>query len=147
MNKKRLTYIKSEQGYLLISTIFFLVFSGLFSHSLIRISGNQIMQLRQFKTAYEAKAAMNMGEVLLEDYMEEENISPKKGKIKTSVGDINIKKKSEINYQLTITLENGEIFSKEIKVKSKKIDKPPEETEEKEDENVEVNKEKEVNRE
>src|SRR5699024_11689777 len=62
---------------------------------------------------YEAKAVMNMGEVLLEDYMEEENISPKKGKIKTSVGDINIKKKSEINYQLTITLENGEIRSEE----------------------------------
>src|SRR5699024_3457693 len=124
MNKKRLTYIKSEQGYLLISTIVFSVFSGLFSNSLIRISGDQIMQLRQFKTAYGSKAVMNMGEVLLEDYIEEEKISPKKGKIKTSVGDINIKKKSEINYQLTITLENGEIFSKEIKVKSKKIDKP-----------------------
>lgn len=126
---RRLTDFKSEKGYLLISTLFFLVFSGLFSHSMIKISGNQIMQLRQFSTAYKAKGAMNIGEELLKTYLEEENEPPERGQIRTSVGDIFIKKKSDVSYQLLLTLNNGANFSREVKVPSKRIEEPIEETE------------------
>lgn len=120
--RKGLTSFKVEEGYLLISTLLFLVFSGLFSHSVIKISGHQIIQLRQFSRAYEAKGAINIGEELLNTYIEKEDIPPKKGQVRTSVGAIDIKKKSEVIYQLSLTLDNGEVFSKEVKIQPKIID-------------------------
>lgn len=115
-NGKWLEYFKAEQGYLLISTLFFLIFSGLFSHSIIKISGQQIMQLRQFATAYEAKGALNMSEELLKNYIDKNKEYPKQGHIKTSIGNIEIKQQSKEFFQLIITLENGIKFSRDVKV-------------------------------
>lgn len=117
-----LAHFKSEQGYLLISTLFFLMFSGLFSHSIIKISGNQIMQLRQFSTSYHAKGALNMSEELLKTYIEENNDIPEQGQIKTSIGNVEINKESEELFQLTITLENNQEISKDVSIKANKSD-------------------------
>lgn len=115
-----LAHFKGEQGYLLISTLFFLMFSGLFSHSIIKISGNQIMQLRQFSTSYHAKGALNMSEELLKTYIEENNDIPEQGQIKTSIGNVEINKESEKLFQLTITLENNQEISKDVSIKTNK---------------------------
>lgn len=117
-----LAHFKGEQGYLLISTLFFLMFSGLFSHSIIKISGNQIMQLRQFSTSYHAKGALNMSEELLKTYIEENNDIPEQGQIKTSIGNVEINKESEELFQLTITLENNQEISKDVSIKANKSD-------------------------
>lgn len=120
--KQWLIYFKGEQGYLLISTLFFLMFSGLFSHSIIKISGNQIIQLKQFSTSYHAKGALNMSKELLDTYIEENNDIPEQGQIKTSIGDVEIRKKSENLLQLTITLENNQTISKDVSIKEDKSD-------------------------
>lgn len=129
-----LAHFKSEQGYLLISTLFFLMFSGLFSHSIIKISGNQIMQLRQFSTSYHAKGALNMSEELLRTYIKENNDIPEHGQIKTSIGDVEISKKSEELFQLTITLENNQKISKDVSIEADKSDEDLEKEEDKQKE-------------
>src|SRR5690625_7761003 len=96
------------------------MFSGLFSHSIIKISGNQIMQLRQFSTSYHAKGALNMSEELLKTYIEENNDIPEQGQIKTSIGNVEINKESEKLFQLTITLENNQEISKDVSIKTNK---------------------------
>lgn len=115
-NRKWLEHFKAEQGYLLISTLFFLIFSGLFSHSIIKTSGQQIIQLRQFATAYEAKGALNMSEELLKNYIDKNKEYPNQGHIKTSIGNIEIKQQSKEFFQLIITLENDIKFSRDVKV-------------------------------
>lgn len=132
--RKWVAHFKGEQGYLLISTLFFLMFSGLFSHSIIKISGNQITQLRQFSTSYQAEGALNMGEGLLKTYIEENDDIPKQGQIKTSIGDIEINKQSEELFQLTITLGNNQKVSKDVQII---VDKSEEDMERDEDKQIE----------
>lgn len=90
-----------------MSTLFFLVFTGLFTQMLIRISGNHIIQLRQFSEAYQAKTALNMSESILKDYIETHEEVPTKGKINTSIGPINLKKMTDDEFILKVTLANG----------------------------------------
>lgn len=125
-----LKVLKDENGYLLISTLFFLIFSGLFSHSVIKISSHQIIQLRQYSSAYQAKGALNMGEELLKNYVQENNDVPTSGKINTSVGDIVMMKESEDKFIFKITLKNGITYFKNVEMDIKNSDnKVEEETE------------------
>lgn len=125
-----LKVLKDENGYLLISTLFFLIFSGLFSHSVIKISSHQIIQLRQYSTAYQAKGALNMGEELFKKYVQENDDVPTSGKINTSVGDIVMMKESEDKFIFKITLKNGITYFKNVKMDIKKSEnKVEEETE------------------
>lgn len=112
-SRDRLT---SEKGYLLLSTVFFLMFSGLFAQSMIKVAGNHVIQLRQLSGAYEAKSALNISEeILLQETRENE--LPVEGLIKTSEGRVSIKSKvneNEYLYTLTLTTNNGAQFSKDL---------------------------------
>lgn len=108
--------IRNEEGYLLISTLFFLLFSSIFTVSMIRISGNQILQYNQLTIAYESKAALNMAENLLLEYVNEHG-PVKEGSVQTSIGEINLSVVDEskgITYLLTLEGDTGYNYSKEI---------------------------------
>lgn len=108
--------LKGNQGYVLISTLFFLLLSGLFSHSIIQLSSNYLLQLRQVSSAYEAKAALNMSASLLQKEFKEGK-HPSEGNIRTSAGQVHItsvEQAEQINYTLQLTKGNGEIFEKEV---------------------------------
>lgn len=119
-----ISMVNDENGYLLISTLLFLIFSGLFSHSIIKISTHQIVQLRQYSSAYQAKGALNMSEELLYKYILENEDTPSSGRIKTSAGDIEMVKESDDKFIFKLTLKNGVQYFKETKVdvKSQDID-------------------------
>lgn len=112
-SKDRLT---SEKGYLLLSTVFFLMFSGLFAQSMIKVASNHVIQLRQLSSAYEAKSALNISEeFLLQETRENE--FPAEGLIATSEGPVVIKSKvneNEYLYTLTLTTNNGAQYSKDL---------------------------------
>ena len=91
-----------SDGYVLVSTLFFLMLSGLFAQSIIQISSNYVTQLRQVSIGYEAKAALNMCEELIVQKHEEETPS-----IKGTISD-------QIIYQLTLVKENGDIYNKKV---------------------------------
>lgn len=114
-----LSFLTDENGFLLISTLFFLLFTGLFSQSIIKISSYQIIQLRQYSSAYEAKGTLNMGEKLLIDYITENQENPSSGRLKTSTGDIEMVKESDDKYIFKITLKNGMIYFKEANISLK----------------------------
>lgn len=113
MNNK---WVKEKDGYVLVSTLFFLVLSGIFAQSMIQISSNYVIQLRQIGMGYEARAALNMSETLLVEEIEKK-AQPIKGTISTSVGQVKItgrKQADQILSQLTLIKENGTTFKKEV---------------------------------
>lgn len=108
--------VNKDEGYVLISTLFFLLLSGLFSYSVIQISSNYVIQLRQVSLGYEAKAALNMSEELLLQEFEGRS-DPINGTISTSAGEVKIKGRkngNQIISQLTLVKENGNIYKKDI---------------------------------
>ncbi len=107
---------KKDRGYVLISTLFFLMLSGLFSHSVIQISSSYLLQLRQLSTAYEGKAALNMSKSLLQQELEN-NHFPTSGSVQTSAGTVKIagtKDSEQMIYHFTLTKGNGETYQKEV---------------------------------
>lgn len=117
--------MNEDKGYVLISTLFFLMLSGLFSQSMIQISSNYVIQLRQVSTAYEAKAALTMcGEIVVKE--QEGQSKPVKGTISTSVGEVNIQSKKQaeqIISQLTLIKENGDVYTKEVSTPITQLEK------------------------
>lgn len=108
--------LTSEKGYLLLSTLFFLMFSGLFAQSMIKVSSNHIIQLRQLVMAYEAKSALNLSAEMLLQEINENNL-PEKGVLKTSEGNIVITSKSskeERVYVLSLKTNNSSQYKKEL---------------------------------
>lgn len=107
---------KENDGYVLISTLFFLLLSGLFSQSVIQVSSNYVTQLRQVNVSYEAKAALNMSERLLLQELEGQ-VTPIDATISTSAGEVKIKGRIESNQiisKLTLVKENGNTYLKEV---------------------------------
>lgn len=85
---------------------------------MIRISGIQIQQYNQLTTAYEAKAALNMSEILLLEHLAT-NRNIRVGKVSTSVGEVIMTsnlKTDETEYFLKLTTINGLKFSKTLLV-------------------------------
>lgn len=83
---------------------------------MIRISGNQILQYSQLTIAYEAKAALNMVENLLLEYVNEHG-PVKEGSVQTSIGEVNlsvVEASKGITYLLTLEGNTGYNYSKEI---------------------------------
>ncbi len=110
------TWFKQNEGYVLISTLFFLMLSGLFSHSVIQVSSNHLLQLRQLTTAYEMKTALNMSEAILQGEFEKGKV-PLEGSIHTSAGEVKIKGKKQneqVTYNFTLLRENGDTYRKEV---------------------------------
>lgn len=104
----------NENGYLLVSTLFFLVFSGVFAQSLFMISRNHLIQQQQLSNAYQAKATLNMSESVLLNEINQGGI-PNNGVIKTSHGTVNItnvEKEDSYQYELVIQLQNGMTYTK-----------------------------------
>lgn len=131
----------SEKGYLLVSTLFFLVFSAIFAGSMIRISGTQILQYNQITTAYEAKAALNLSETILLEHLET-NETLSNGEISSSVGKIMISGHNQTGgtmYHLDLTTTKGLKFSQNVWVAE---ELPPEIDEIKEGDEAEIPKEK-----
>lgn len=116
---------KENDGYVLISTLFFLLLSGLFSYSVIQVSSNYVIQLRQVSMAYEAKAALNMSEELLKHQLEGKS-NPIDGTISTSVGQVKVtgkKQDKKIISQLILVKENGTTYKKEVTLPIPQIEK------------------------
>lgn len=114
-----------SDGYVLVSTLFFLMLSGLFAQSIIQISSNYVTQLRQVSIGYESKAALNMCEELIVQKHEEETPSIK-GTISTSVGVVDVQSKKQtdqIIYHLTLVKENGDVYTKEVKTPITQLEK------------------------
>jgi len=132
VNRKRIN-LASNKGYLLVSTLFFLVLSGLFSSSIIQVSGNHIIQLKQLATSYEAKSALNMSKQILAKEIKNSEI-PTEGVVETSLGDVSIAREETddiYTFTLTLTTTSGTKYSDDLQVA---ILEPEEEQEELEDE-------------
>lgn len=110
-----------QQGYLLISTIFLLFFTALFSQSMIRISASQLVQLQQVATAYQAKTALNISEKILMDYIANNGL-PNRGEINTSNGIVKIEKKKDYLYELTLIQANNDRISKDVIIEFQEVD-------------------------
>lgn len=115
-NKKEILCLKSEQGYLMLTTLFLLMLSGIMTQSLIKISTNHIIQLNEISASYEAKAALNVAENLLNEQLKEDNHNIQKGKIVASCGEIIIEKQSETKYQLCLTTADNKTYHKDVKI-------------------------------
>lgn len=112
--------LANENGYLLVSTLFFLLFSGLFAQSAFQIASNQVIQLQQLTDSYQARTALNMSETILRNELENESI-PLNGKVVTSLGDVFITKveaSEALKYELTLTLANGASYTKTTMVET-----------------------------
>lgn len=122
---RRRHQLKSEKGYLLISTLFFLMFSGLFAQSMIKIVGNQMIQFRQISSAYQAKSALNMSKELLRQEINKNDI-PNGGTINTSMGPVIIKReerKEEYTFELILIINSGEQYSDDFTISIPKTEK------------------------
>lgn len=115
-SRRKLVSFTSEKGYLMLSTLFLLVLTGIFLQSVIKISANNIIQLNQISSAYQAKAALNMSERILKDHIVANNELPRKVELSSSIGNIQIVKNTGNSYKAVITHENGVQFSKEIAI-------------------------------
>lgn len=116
--KRKRRDLKSEQGYLLVSTMIFLIFSGLFAQSMITISGNHLIQLKQITASYQARTSLNMAkEILLQEI--DEGSFPETGLVQTSIGDIEItpgEDEGEIYYLLILQTDSGTTYSDQISI-------------------------------
>ncbi len=94
-----------------------LILSGIFTHGMIKLSTNHLIQLRQLSSAYQAKAALNMGEILLNEHIISRDYElPERAIIATSMGEVQLIKKTTNEYQATIIQTNKDEFSKDIKI-------------------------------
>ncbi len=127
---------------MLISTLFFLIFSGLFSQSLIKISGNHILQLQQISSAYEAKTTLNMSKELLRQKADTEEI-PEKGSILTSAGTVLVERQeapAEYIFTLTLTTNTKTQYSDEFVLELPQEEKDTKAKDEETDEKEEIEK-------
>lgn len=113
----------------MLSTLFLLVLTAVLLQSVIKISANYIVQLNQISSSYQARAALNMSERILNDYIVDNNNElPEEAEISSSVGKIKIVKRTKNTYDAVITQENGLQFTKKINIDSYETDE--EQTEE-----------------
>jgi len=109
--------------------LFFLVLSGLFSGSIIQVSGNHIIQLKQLATAYEAKSALNMSKQILNEEIKTNEI-PKKAAVDTSLGDVSIVREETdevYTFTLTLTTTAGTEYSDNLEISIPEPEGEPEE--------------------
>lgn len=115
--------IKNDGGYLLVSTLFVLLLSGIMAESIIRISRNHIIQLNQLSQSYEEKAALNLAEKILVDKIAQEEQEINEVSFISSLGRIEAKKKKNLSYDLILRKENGEESRRLIEILEAKEDK------------------------
>lgn len=121
-----------ENGYLLVSTLFFLIFSGLFSHSVMQLASNNLIQLNQLSNAYQAKAVLEMSANLLNNEIEK-NHYPEQGQIDTSIGSVEMSRKEvgeEYHYKFLLSDKNDMTYIKDVYVEIVENEEETEQTEE-----------------
>lgn len=106
----------SEQGYLMISTLFVLLLAGIITQSFIKISTNHLLQLNEIAATYQAKASLNMAEQIVRDQLDDTNQIIQSGKIITSQGEILIEKQAEDEYCLRLITPAQQKYTKNIMV-------------------------------
>lgn len=120
--------LTSEHGYLLLSTLFLLMLSGILTQGAVRVLSSQLIQLKQFSAAYQAKTALNMSNKLLKHYIENNDDQlPETGKVKTSIGEVTIRKIAENEYQSSLRLENGLTYTSDIWIDIPEVEETKEE--------------------
>ncbi|MDN6196304.1 MAG: hypothetical protein L0I93_07425 [Atopostipes suicloacalis] len=125
--------LKSEAGYLMLSTLFLLMLSGIMLQGIIKISTNHIIQLNQITKSYQEKTALNLAKKILADKI----VTKPKEDIKevlllSSAGVIQITKMADNEYQFILTDEKGKQLIKTIDFHNFTDKTLKEETEEKE---------------
>lgn len=116
-SRKRGVNFHTDNGYLMLSTLFLLVLVGLLMQSVVKISSNYIVQLNQIASSYQAKTALNLTEASLYGYIVNNNNQlPEKGELSTSVGPIKVKQTQKNKYRATLTQENGIEYTKIFKI-------------------------------
>ena len=116
--KRRVDSVRSEKGYLLLSTIFLLILSSVMMQGMISISRNHIIQLNQLSTSYQAKAALHTAEMNVKTELAKNKGKLESGEINSSVGKIQVMKKTNQIYELQLITKSGERFTKQLQIKS-----------------------------
>lgn len=115
--RKKLVDFKSEKGYLMLSTLFLLILSGIMTQGIIKISANHLVQLNQLARNYQEKAVFNLAESVLRDQLiNEENRTIKSAKLTSSVGDMELSKIKVDEYELLLINSNNKKIKKHIKI-------------------------------
>lgn len=94
----------SDEGSVLLSTFYLLLFMSFLIISLTSIVRLQVLQLQQISQSYEAKALIEMGEAILKEKVEREDVET--GKIIFREGVVDVKKETGTTYTLVVTLSN-----------------------------------------
>lgn len=84
--------------------------------SIIWISTNHIIQLNQISRAYQAKTALNMAETILIDELKSEGAPVKSAELTSTIGKIIVIKDTNESYQLSLIIETGENYTKDIQI-------------------------------
>lgn len=104
------------------------MFSGVFAQGVVKVASSQLIQLKQFSSAYQAKTALMMSDKILKNYIEDnDDDMPETGKVKTSVGEVHIVKISENEYRSSILLSNGITYSSDTWIEILEVEEEPEE--------------------
>lgn len=104
----------SEEGSIMLSTFYLILFVSFLTVSLAGIIYNQMMQLKHLSDAYEAKALIEVSGHLLEERLESEDIET--AILYYSEGIVKIRKESAEEYSLVATLANEYTSSQRITV-------------------------------
>ena len=115
--------LSREGGYLLLTTIYVLLASTIFFSSIIHIVSSQMMQYRQYSHAYQAKSALKMSKVMLQDELVKQG-DILTGVVHTSNGDVIITSESSdglIHYYFEIASQQGVTYRDEIVLKENKM--------------------------
>ena len=115
--------LSREGGYLLLTTIYVLLASTIFFSSIIHIVSSQMMQYRQYSHAYQAKSALKMSKVMLQDELVKQG-DILTGVVHTSNGDVVITSESSdglIHYYFEIASQQGVTYRDEIVLKENKM--------------------------
>ena len=115
--------LSREGGYLLLTTIYVLLASTIFFSSIIHIVSSQMMQYRQYSHAYQAKSALQMSKVMLQDELVKQG-DILTGVVHTSNGDVIITSESSdglIHYYFEIASQQGVTYRDEIVLKENKM--------------------------
>lgn len=95
----------NDQGSILLSTFHLLFFMSFLILSLTSVIRNQVMQLQQISQAYEAKALIEVSELLLRERILWEEVET--GMVYFKQGSVEITKESDAEYVLVAKLSNG----------------------------------------
>lgn len=115
--------LAAEDGYLLLTTLFFLIVSVIFTTSMIRISSSHILQYNQLSHTYQAKAAINISKSRLLKEIDK-NVYPQTGVIKTSNGEVfitNRQTEDVIHYHFELAYKNGVTYRDDLIVQKSSI--------------------------